>query len=95
MPGGEAAIREPWRMALGHLHAAGFDIESPELLALLGCKEQEARVLRRMIERGLNAPLTSSLGRLFDAVAAVVLRRGVVDYEAQAAIELEGIAAVD
>ena len=46
----------------------------------------------RMIERGLNTPLTSSLGRLFDAVAAVVLTPRVVDYEAQAAIELEGIA---
>jgi hydrogenase maturation protein HypF len=45
-----------------------------------------------MIERHINAPLTSSLGRLFDAAAAVVLQRRVVDYEAQAAIELEGIA---
>ena len=45
-----------------------------------------------MIERGINAPMTSSLGRLFDAVAAVVLGRRAVDYEAQAAIELEGIA---
>jgi hydrogenase maturation protein HypF len=92
MPGGEAAIREPWRMALGALHAAGFDVESPEVLALLGAKPQEAHVLKRMIERELNTPLTSSCGRLFDAVAAVVLGRGVVDYEAQAAIELEGLA---
>jgi hydrogenase maturation protein HypF len=93
MPGGEAAIREPWRMALGALHAAGFDVESPEMLALLGANPQDARVLHRMIERGINTPLTSSCGRLFDAVAAVVLGRGVVDYEAQAAIELEGCAA--
>jgi hydrogenase maturation protein HypF len=92
MPGGEAAIREPWRMALGALHAAGFDVESPEVLALLGAKPQEVRVLKRMIERELNTPLTSSCGRLFDAVAAVLLGRGVVDYEAQAAIELEGLA---
>ena len=93
MPGGEKAIREPWRMSLGHLHATGLDVESPEVLALLGATAKEARVLRQMIDRGLNAPYTSSLGRLFDAVAAVVLNRRAVDYEAQAAIELEGIAA--
>src|SRR5208337_3846239 len=92
MPGGEAAIKEPWRMALGALRAAGFDVESEELLRLVGASENEARVLARMMERGVNVPLTSSLGRLFDAVAAVVLGRRVVDYEAQAAIELEGIA---
>jgi hydrogenase maturation protein HypF len=92
LPGGEAAIREPWRMALGHLNAAGFDVTSGEALGLLGATEQEARVLRRAVQRGVNAPLTSSLGRLFDAVAAVVLGRRVVDYEAQAAIELEGVA---
>jgi len=92
MPGGEAAIREPWRMALGALHAAGFDTESHHVLALMRAKAQDARILGRMIERGLNTPLTSSCGRLFDAVAAVVLGRGVVDYEAQAAIELEGLA---
>jgi hydrogenase maturation protein HypF len=79
-------------MALGHLNAARIDIESPELLNLVGTKAAEARVIRRMIERGVNAPLTSSCGRLFDAVAAVVLQRRVVDYEAQAAIELEGLA---
>ena len=92
MPGGEAAIREPWRMAQGALHAAGFDIESPEVLATVGGKAHDARVIGRMMERGLNTPLTSSCGRLFDAVAAVVLGRGEVDYEAQAAIELEGVA---
>jgi hydrogenase maturation protein HypF len=90
MPGGESAIREPWRMAFGHLIAAGFSVDEAEKLA--GASPQEARLLARMIERRLNTPLTSSLGRLFDAVAAVVLKRREVDYEAQAAIELEGCA---
>ena len=79
-------------MSLGALHAAGFDVESEQIVKLLGAQASEVRVLQRMIERGINAPMTSSLGRLFDAVAAVVLNRRVVDYEAQAAIELEGIA---
>ena len=92
MPGGDAAIREPWRMALGALHAAEFDVESEQLVKLLGAPASEVRVLKRMIAREINAPMTSSLGRLFDAVAAVVLNRRAVDYEAQAAIELEGIA---
>jgi hydrogenase maturation protein HypF len=90
MPGGEAAIKEPWRMAFAALRTAGFDMESAA--ALVGAGEQETRVLDRMMERGVNTPLTSSLGRLCDAVAAVVLGRRVVDYEAQAAIELEGVA---
>jgi hydrogenase maturation protein HypF len=90
LPGGEKAIREPWRVAFAALRAAGVGLD--EAAALTGASAAEARVLERMIERGLNAPQTSSLGRLFDAVAAVVLQRRVVDYEAQAAIELEGIA---
>ena len=92
MPGGDAAVREPWRMALGALHAAGFDVESEQMLALLGAERNEARILKRMIERKINSPMTSSCGRLFDALAAVVLGSRVVDYEAQAAIGLEGIA---
>ena len=92
MPGGEAAIREPWRMAIGALRAAGIDVLNAEILERLGAKESEARILLRMMERGVNTPETSSCGRLFDAVAALVLRRREVDYEAQAAIELEGIA---
>jgi len=90
MPGGEAAIREPWRMAFAHLKAAGFSEQ--EAGDLTGAGEQEARLLGRMIDRGVNSPLTSSLGRLFDAAAAVILNRRKVDYDAQAAIELEGVA---
>jgi hydrogenase maturation protein HypF len=93
MPGGDAAVKEPWRMALGALRAAGLDVGSSEILELLGARENEVGVLERMIERGVNSPLTSSCGRLFDAAAALVLGRRKVDYEAQAAIELEGIAA--
>jgi hydrogenase maturation protein HypF len=92
MPGGDAAIREPWRMALAHLRAAGLDDAPGSVTNLAGATQQEERLLARMIERGVNAPLTSSLGRLFDAAATVVLGRRVVDYEAQAAIELEGVA---
>jgi hydrogenase maturation protein HypF len=90
LPGGDQAIREPWRAALqaeDALRAAGMDVAEA-----LGATPAELRVLERMIERRLNAPLTSSLGRLFDAVAALLLGRRRVDYEAQAAIELEGIA---
>ncbi|HEY1578021.1 MAG TPA: carbamoyltransferase HypF [Terracidiphilus sp.] len=90
LPGGDAAIREPWRMAFAHLKAAGFGED--EARELTGATGQEGSVLSRMIDRGINSPLTSSLGRLFDAAAAVILNRREVDYDAQAAIELEGIA---
>jgi hydrogenase maturation protein HypF len=92
MPGGDAAVREPWRMAMAVLLAAGVDVSSREVMGLLGAQEKELRILRQMTERGLNSPLTSSCGRLFDAAAAIVLGRRAVDYEAQAAIELEGLA---
>lgn len=89
MPGGDAAIRAPWRMAFSHLVAAGVDEEVAQ--KLVGASAEEVRVLTRMMGRGLNSPQTSSCGRLFDAVAAIVLERRTVDYDAQAAIELEGI----
>ena len=90
MPGGDAAVHEPWRMALAHLLGAGFAAEAARELA--GASQQEARLMARMMDRRINSPLTSSLGRLFDAAAAVILRRRKVDYDAQAAIELEGTA---
>jgi hydrogenase maturation protein HypF len=92
MPGGDAAIREPWRMAIGHLCAAGYDIAGADILQWMGATAKEASVLVRMVGRNVNTPHTSSCGRLFDAVGALILHRRRVDYEAQAAIELEGLA---
>ena len=93
MPGSDAAVRQPWRMTFGHLYAAlGDGVFDAEVLARLKVSESDARVLARMIERGVNSPRTSSCGRMFDAAAALILGRDRVDYEAQAAIELEGIA---
>jgi hydrogenase maturation protein HypF len=96
MPGSEAAVRQPWRMAFGHLYAAlGDEVFDAEVLARLKASEGDARLLARMIERGVNSPLTSSCGRMFDAAAALILGRDRVEYEAQAAIELEGVAGID
>ncbi len=93
MPGSEKAIREPWRMALGALTAAGIDSELAAKLT--GTTPQQARVIEQMVARNINTPLTSSLGRLFDVAAVLVLGRRLVDYEAQAAIELEGLCALE
>lgn len=92
MPGSAAAIHQPWRMAFGHLSSVfGAEVHSSKILSALGTNAKDAQVLSRMIERNINSPLTSSCGRLFDAVAALVLKRHEVYYEAQAAIELEGL----
>ena len=90
MPGGEAAVREPWRMAVAHL-AAAMEIEQLEPVLLRLAPEPSWRTLLRMIERRVNSPLTSSCGRLFDAVAALLGVRSRINYEAQAAIELEAL----
>jgi hydrogenase maturation protein HypF len=79
MPGGAAAIRQPWRMAAVYLDAAGES--RPEWASVVA-----------LAHSGLNSPLTSSAGRLFDAVAALVGVRDTVNYEGQAAIELEQLA---
>jgi hydrogenase maturation protein HypF len=93
MPGSAAAIREPWRMALAHLHAAFGAMPDLTGLPLAGAVDDRAlQVVAQMIEKGVNSPLTSSLGRLFDAVAAIVGLRHRVAFEGQAAMELEAIA---
>ncbi len=93
LPGGDAAAREPWRMALSHCHAAlrdeAFQLPLP---MLAGRTPQELRLLRQMLTRGLNSPPTSSCGRLFDAAAALIGVRAAVSYEGQAAMELEALA---
>jgi len=94
LPGGDRAIREPWRMAAVYLQAA-FGADSVDELALGFCRKLDREawaVLRRMIETGTNAPPASSAGRLFDAVAALVGVQQVCSYEGQAAIRLEAYA---
>lgn len=91
LPGGEAAVHEPWRMALGA--AWRFAPGKIEAVAeMLGITDKQKNILVKQLWAGLNSPLTSSCGRLFDAVAAMVLRLKSVSYEAQAAIELEALA---
>jgi len=93
MPGGAAAVNRPYRMALGYvdtLLGPDFPLEGLPVLGRLDAGE--VAIIRRQLERRLNSPLTSSAGRLFDAVSALAGVRGTVDYEAQAAIELEMLA---
>jgi hydrogenase maturation protein HypF len=90
LPGGDAAVREPWRMALSYLHAHfGEEFLEWDLPFVETLDRGKAELVLKMIERGVNAPSTSSCGRLFDAVAALIGIRSEINYEAQAAIELE------
>jgi hydrogenase maturation protein HypF len=96
LPGGEAAIREPWRMAAAYLRTAyGDAMASLDLASVRRLDRPAWRMLARAIDRGLNAPLTSSAGRLFDAVASLVGLRDRVEFEGQAAMELEALAESD
>jgi hydrogenase maturation protein HypF len=83
LPGGDQAVREPWRMACSWLKAAGDERPLP------GIDPVRWRAVGRLAETGLAAPVTTSVGRLFDAVSALCGLRTEVTYEGQAAMELE------
>jgi hydrogenase maturation protein HypF len=92
MPGRSRAIVEPWRMAVAHAAAAGLDLDQLDQFAM-DDQDRDPRAVLELLRTGTHAPPTSSTGRLFDAVAALL---GVaptrVEYDGQAAIELESLA---
>jgi len=92
LPGGEVAIKKPYRMALGYLYSLLGEDFSLEGLPIAKVNPAELGIIKQQLKRGINCPLTSSAGRLFDAVSALAGVRGEIDYEAQAAIELEMLA---
>jgi len=90
LPGGDMATRHPWRIAVGYAAALGIEVGGLPFMASVAPRALD--VVQRQVARRLNAPLTSSMGRLFDAVAALANVRTQISYEGQAAIELEALA---
>ncbi len=93
MPGGPMAIKQPWRMAMAYLSEAfGEEVERLKIDLLKRLDQNRWDILKRAIARKINTPWTSSMGRLFDAIASILSVRDEVNYEGQAAIELERMA---
>jgi hydrogenase maturation protein HypF len=91
MPGGDLAARSPWRCALGYRSLGGGTAPAFDA-ALAGVPAAERQIAEQQVVRGLNAPMASSMGRLFDAAAAVLGLRQTAHYEGQAPMELEALA---
>ena len=90
LPGGDAAVRQPWRMAMSYLRdALGEEYRSPDPAFLRDIPKQQVCIVDSMLARRINCVDTSSCGRLFDAVASILGVRHEVTFEGQAAIELE------
>ncbi|MGD9118304.1 MAG: carbamoyltransferase HypF [Dehalococcoidia bacterium] len=93
LPGGAMAIKKPYRMALSYLYTLLGEEFELDGLPLASVNADELSIIKQQLKKKINSPLTSSAGRLFDAVSALLGVRGEIDYEAQAAIELEMLAA--
>lgn len=91
LPGGEAAVREPWRLAQAGLAALGRPVSGAKPWPWLAGREPASRLVEQMLTKDLNCPVTTSCGRLFDAVSAMLGLCPVIDYEGQAAIRLETV----
>ena len=93
LPGGDACIRRPWRTALALLDQVGLEWDE-RLACVAAAGEADRQVLKRQLATGLNCISSSSMGRLFDAVAAILGLKQEVTYEAEAALRLEAVAAL-
>ena len=94
LPGGDAGIRRPIRIAVAYLHVLVPDERTGPLDLWRRARPDEVSVVRRLVDTGFNTPMTSSAGRLFDAVSSLLNVRDEISYEGQAAIELEHLARV-
>jgi hydrogenase maturation protein HypF len=96
MPGGASAVKEPWRIAVSYLfHAFGDQLWDLNLPLINQMDTNSIQMMIQMISKQINSPLTSSLGRLFDGVAAIMGVRSHVNFEGQAAMALEMLAGQD
>jgi hydrogenase maturation protein HypF len=90
MPGGDKAVDEPWRMAFSYLYKYfGNSIDFKKMLGFQLVNEQQIAIVKEMIDKGINVPLTSGAGRLFDAVSAILGLCTASDYDSEAPMRLE------